>query len=132
MKKINVSRRNFIKGNAVVGLGALAFGAPNQSCAGNEREANDNVITKIGDWTLQELKDKLHAELFDQFIPNMDQYAIDHEYGGVMCSLDVRTGELTNMEKTAWFVGRGLWVYSFLYNHLHQDTRYLEIAEKSK
>lgn len=132
MKKMNVSRRNFIKGNAVAGLGALAFGSVNQSCAGGEQMTNDNVVAKIGDWTLQELRDKLHAELFDQFIPNMDRYAIDHEFGGVMCSLDVRTGELTNMEKTAWFVGRGLWVYSFLYNNLHQDDRYLEIAEKSK
>lgn len=132
MKKINVSRRNFIKGNTVMGLGALAFGAAGQSCANAEQAANGNVIAKIGEWTLQELRDKLHDELFDQFVPNMEQYAIDHEYGGVMCSLDVRTGELTNMEKTAWFVGRGLWVYSFLYNHLHQDARYLEIAEKSK
>jgi len=62
----------------------------------------------------------------------MDKYAIDHEYGGVMCSLDVRTGQLENKNKTAWFVGRGMWVYSFLYNNLEKNAHYLEIARKSK
>lgn len=134
MKNI-ISRRGFIKGNALAGLGTLALGAVGQSCAGTGQAnptANNGVVTNIGDLTLTELRERLHTELFDRFLPNMDQYAIDHEFGGVMCSLDVRTGELTNREKTAWFVGRGLWVYSFLYNHLKKDERYLAIAEQSK
>jgi len=134
MKNI-ISRRHFIKGNAVAGLGTLALGAVGQSCTNagtGSGSSGDNVVSSIGEWSLQELRDKLHTELFDHFLPSMDQYAIDHEFGGVMCSLDVRTGALTNMEKTAWFVGRGLWVYSFLYNNLRQDARYLEIAAKSK
>jgi len=138
MKDNRSSRRHFIKSNSMLGLGALALGNSNNPLAyvkaKTERhdKPNSKVITSIGALTLAQLREKLHTELFERFIPNMDRYAIDHEYGGVMCSLDIRTGELTSTEKTAWFVGRGLWVYSFLYNNIQQDPRYLEIARKSK
>lgn len=132
MKNSNQStRRDFIKKNAVMSLGMLALGNTS-TLSGGEKTSEDKVITKIGEWTLEQLRDRFHAELFDNFLPNMDRYAVDDEYGGVMCSMDVRTGKLTSTEKTAWFVGRGLWVYSFLYNNLVKDPRYLEIATKSK
>jgi len=89
-------------------------------------------IDSIAGVTPGQLRDKYRSELFGNFLPNMDRYAIDHEYGGVMCSLDVRSGQLENKNKTAWFVGRGMWVYSFLYNNLEQNSRYIDIARKSK
>jgi N-acylglucosamine 2-epimerase len=49
----------------------------------------------------------------------------------VMCSLDVRSGQAYNKNKTAWFVGRGIWIYSFLYNNIDKNKRYLEIAGKA-
>ena len=94
--------------------------------------ANQAEITTIGGMSLEQLRDKYRTELFSNFIPNMDKHAVDHEHGGVMCSLDVRSGKLAHTNKTAWFVGRGMWVYSFLYNNLEQKPRYLEIARKSK
>jgi len=136
MEKKDYSRRNFIKQNSLTGLGLLTVGSSLGSgisgVGSADVSASPAKITTIGGMSLKELRDKYRKELFDNFIPNMDKYAIDHEYGGVMCSLDVRTGVLANTNKTAWFVGRGLWVYSFLYNNLEQNPRYLDIARKSK
>lgn len=136
MKNKDHSRRSFIKINSLAGLGVLTGGTMLLNKAGSETtfsSGHDRTrIKSIGGTTLEGLRDRYRKELFDNFIPNMDKYAIDHEYGGVMCSLDVRTGKLANMEKTAWFVGRGMWVYSFLYNNLDSNPRYLEIARKSK
>ena len=52
-------------------------------------------------------------------------------WGGVCCSLGY-DGARLNDEKFVWFQGRGLWVYSFLYNHLKADPAYLEVARKTK
>lgn len=138
MENKDYSRRNFIKINSLGGLGILAGSTMLMENIGiketssENHDSSDQQIKSISGMTLEELREKYRKELFENFIPNMDKYAIDHEYGGVMCSLDVRTGKLANMEKTAWFVGRGMWVYSFLYNNLDPNPRYLEIARKSK
>lgn len=127
------SRRNFVKMNSLLGFGVLTAGS---AMAGDEKNTpNDrggDRITRIAGLTLKELREKYRKELFDNYLPNMDKYAVDHEFGGVMCSLNVKTGELIHSNKTAWFVGRGMWVYSFLYNHIKKDPRYLEIARQSK
>ena len=60
----------------------------------------------------------------------MDKYVVDHKYGGFMCNTD-RDGTNITQNKTAWYEGRGIWVYSFLYNKLKKDPEYLEIAGKS-
>jgi mannose/cellobiose epimerase-like protein (N-acyl-D-glucosamine 2-epimerase family) len=131
--KTNDSRRDFIKMNSLLSLGMLTGGA---AIATTKKDAfahgTVEKITTIAGLSLTQLRAKYQKELFDHFLPNMDKYAIDHEYGGVMCSLNVKTGQLINSNKTAWFVGRGMWVYSFLYNNIKKDPRYLEIARKSK
>lgn len=136
MKEQKKSRRNFLKASSLSGLGLLTLGDKNIFAAGNETFDSPKIrsekIVTIAGISLEQLLEKYRLELFGNFIPNMDRYAIDHEYGGVMCSLDVRSGQTENMNKTAWFVGRGLWVYSFLYNNLEKNPQYLEIARKSK
>ncbi len=129
------SRRSFLKNNSLAGLGVLASGSVFGSGIEKEKNVQDSSlinIKKIAGLDIKQLREKYKKELFDNFIPNMDKYAIDHKNGGVMCSLDIRTGKLTNSNKTAWFVGRGMWVYSFLYNNLDKNPHYLEIARKSK
>jgi N-acylglucosamine 2-epimerase len=88
-------------------------------------------LKKIEDLNLEQLREKYEKELFDQFIPNMENYIIDHALGGFMCSVDILTRKLISTEKKAWFEGRGVWVYSFLCNNLDKNPRYLEIARKS-
>ena len=49
------------------------------------------------DLSLKKLRDEYHRYLFDDFLPFMDNYVIDHTYGGFMCNTD-RTG--TNIIQT--------------------------------
>ena len=81
---------------------------------------------------IEQLQERYKKALFDKFLPNMDKYVIDQELGGFMCSVNILTGELASTNKKTWFEGRGIWVYSFLYNHFEKDPHYLEIARKSK
>jgi N-acylglucosamine 2-epimerase len=86
--------------------------------------------TRIGDLTLQELRDEYHADLFDDYVPFWDKHGTDHEYGGFMCTLD-HDGTQIDTNKNGWHQGRGLWVYSHLYN-CFGDEEHLEIARKTK
>jgi len=86
---------------------------------------------KLAGMSLAELRQALYDQLFHAVLPFWDKYGIDHENGGIMCSLDY-DGTLAHTEKMLWFQGRAMWVYSFLYNHFGKDPHYLEIARKIK
>jgi hypothetical protein len=79
---------------------------------------------------LAQLRDQYRRDLFDDFLPFMERYVIDHRYGGFLCNTD-RDGTNLSKQKTAWQEGRGIWVYSFLYNNLAREPGYLEVARKS-
>ncbi|HEY1009656.1 MAG TPA: AGE family epimerase/isomerase [Daejeonella sp.] len=81
---------------------------------------------------LENLQTKYRSDLFEKFIPNMDKFVIDSQFGGFNCSVDIQSGEQLGTNKSAWFEGRGLWTYSFLYNNIEKNPKYLEIARKSK
>lgn len=89
-------------------------------------------ITHIGDRSLKQLRDGYRRELFERFIPNMDRLIIDHNLGGFMCDINNENGEQITSSKRAWFEGRGIWVYSFLYNHFGKNPDFLSVARKSK
>lgn len=136
MKNTNPSRRIFVKQNLLACSGAMLLGSIG-SCvlAQNKSESSQTSPEdrgKIGNMNLEQLRDQSHAELFKRFIPNMDSLVIDHEYGGFMCDLDISSRKLVSTKKSAWYEGRGMWVYSFLYNNFGKDPHYLEIARKSK
>ena len=103
------------------------------SIKGGNKISEDNSVTKIdklAGQTPEQLLEQYRYYLFDDFLPFMDKHVVDHEYGGFMCNTD-RDGTKINTNKSARYEGRGLWVYSFLYNKLKKDPKYLEIAEKS-
>lgn len=83
---------------------------------------------KVAGLTPQELLKEYNGYLFDDFLPFMEKHVVDHENGGFMCHTD-RLGNNLNTNKRAWFDGRGIWVYSYLYNNFKQDPAYLKIAE---
>ncbi|MFC1607350.1 AGE family epimerase/isomerase [Candidatus Latescibacterota bacterium] len=85
---------------------------------------------KLAGLTLEELSAQYRYDLYDDFLAFMDKYVIDHELGGFMCTTD-RSGKNLSTDKRAWYEGRGTWVYSFLYNKLGQDPKYLEVAKNS-
>ncbi|MCW5977460.1 MAG: AGE family epimerase/isomerase [Bryobacteraceae bacterium] len=79
---------------------------------------------------LEKLREQYQTDLFDDFLPFMERYVVDHEYGGFLCATD-RDGARVNTDKRAWYEGRGICVYSFLYNNFGSERKYLEVAAKS-
>jgi mannose/cellobiose epimerase-like protein (N-acyl-D-glucosamine 2-epimerase family) len=79
---------------------------------------------------LRQLRDQYRRDLFDDFLPFMERYVIDAEYGGFRCNID-HLGNRVNHNKMSWFEGRGIWVYSFLYNNLKREQKYLDVARRS-
>jgi mannose/cellobiose epimerase-like protein (N-acyl-D-glucosamine 2-epimerase family) len=118
-----MDRRGFLESTAA---GTFAF-------AGCGRERNEEVVAgeaSLGGMPLAELRALYQYDLFDDFLPFLAEHVIDHELGGFMCSTD-RSGKNLNTNKTTWYEGRGIWVYSFLHNKVKADPIYLEIARKS-
>ena len=95
-------------------------------------QALPSVDTSLsfGALSLQTLRDEYSRYLFEDFLPFMDQYVVDHTYGGFMCNTDLN-GAHMNTNKDTWTEGRGIWVYSFLYRHFGQEEKYLTIARNS-
>lgn len=79
---------------------------------------------------LQQIEKQYEYDLFQDFLPFMDKFVIDHRYGGFMCTVD-RDGTNLSTDKYTWYEGRGEWVYSFLYQNLGRDPKHLDIARKS-
>lgn len=80
--------------------------------------------------TLGQLRAQYHYDLFGDFLPFMDQYVVDHRYGGFMCNTD-RDGRHLSEKKESWFLGRGVWVYAYLYLHFGRNEKYLEVARQA-
>jgi mannose/cellobiose epimerase-like protein (N-acyl-D-glucosamine 2-epimerase family) len=93
-------------------------------------EKKEMVGVELGGLSLELLRDQYRHDLFEEFLPFMEKYIIDHEYGGFMCDVDPN-GNLLSTRKESWFEGRGIWVYSFLYRNFGMHPKYLEIANKS-
>ncbi|MBT4485441.1 MAG: hypothetical protein HOC71_17380 [Candidatus Latescibacteria bacterium] len=86
---------------------------------------------KIAGMSLEELRDDYHDRLLNRYLPFWDRGGYDSELGGFMCEL-YDNGSVQNDEKYIWYQGRGVWVYSFLYNNFGKDPRWLAVAKKSR
>ena len=85
---------------------------------------------KIAGMNLEELRDDYHNRLFKQYLPFWEKGGYDKQLGGFICELN-DDGSVYNDEKFLWYQGRGLWVYSFLYNNFGKNPSHLEIATKT-
>jgi mannose/cellobiose epimerase-like protein (N-acyl-D-glucosamine 2-epimerase family) len=122
-----MERREFIK----TSLGGSAFGLSNSAAREKGKvPPRSEDAGKLAGLSLEELRDLYRHYLFEDFLPFMDKYVIDHQYGGFMCNTD-RDGTNLTGNKDAWYEGRGIWVYSFLYNNFRRNEKHLEIARKS-
>ena len=129
-REIKLPRRNFLAFTTA----ALAEPVARMSAQTGNRpfpKEGPGPALKLAGMSLPELRQRYQAELFEAYLPFWDRYGIDHKYGGFMCALD-HDGTLVNDYKFHWFQGRGIWVYSFLYNHFEKNPQYLEIARKTK
>jgi len=84
----------------------------------------------IAGHTLTQLREQYRGYLFDDFLPFMEKFVIDKQFGGFMCNADSQ-GKLVNQNKLSWYEGRGIWVYSFLYNNLAREQKYADVASRS-
>jgi len=77
-----------------------------------------------------DILDQYEHFLFDDYLPFIEKYVFDHENGGFMCNTD-RKGLNITTDKRTWYDGRGIWVYSYLFNHIDNNPAYLEAAQKT-
>src|SRR5581483_33006 len=117
-----VKRRTFMKSAGAAPVPLLAASAASAAKAGNALLAG----TSLTEW-----RNRYRSELFDSYLPFWEKFGIDHEHGGFMCSVDY-DGTLANTDKLLWFQGRGIWIYSFLYNHFGGNSKHLEIAHQTR
>jgi hypothetical protein len=127
-----VNRRAFLglTGAAAARLGIASLGSA-QSVNGPPQDGTVPGELRLAGMSLADLRQRLYNQLFQVLLPFWDHYGIDHEYGGLMCSLDY-DGTLLDNGKNLWFLGRAIWVYSFLYNHFGKKTKFLEVAKRTK
>ena len=125
-----MQRRQFLSG-------ALASGTLAQFCLAADKteghlsiSVKGKVISRLAGYTLPQLRDLYHQDLFDGWLPFIRRYIIDAQYGGFLCNADF-DGTIVNHGKNALFEGRGVWVYSYLYTHFGKNPVYLDIARKS-
>jgi mannose/cellobiose epimerase-like protein (N-acyl-D-glucosamine 2-epimerase family) len=78
---------------------------------------------------LRQLRRQYEYDLYEDFLPFMEKFVIDHEHGGFMCTTD-RDGTRISTDKSQWYEGRGIWVYSYLYNNLKREPKFLDVARK--
>jgi mannose/cellobiose epimerase-like protein (N-acyl-D-glucosamine 2-epimerase family) len=127
-----VKRRAFLglagAAGARLGTGSLATA---QTASGRRGDATPPSELRLAGMSLTELRQSLYDQLFQVLLPFWDKHGIDHQYGGIMCSLDY-DGTLASTEKNLWFLGRAIWVYSFLYNHFGKNPQHLEVARKTR
>lgn len=67
--------------------------------------------------------------LVNNVLPFWLDNAIDDEFGGILTCLDQK-GEIYGYEKSVWFQGRALYIFSCAYNSVEKNPRYLEAAKK--
>ena len=124
---MRMKRRTFLSISA--GTGGVAAGL---ACSKEpvQQPTSQNETGTIEGLSLEELKKQFLSELYDNFLPAMDSMVIDHELGGFMCNAHP-DGTRVNTNKRAWYEGRGTYIYSFLYNNIEKNPKYLEVARKA-
>ena len=122
-----MDRRTFLHVSAA---GSVAAGA-HSTLFGQTRKRSVAAREVGGErLPLKELAARYRRDLFEDFLPFMERFVIDHELGGFMCNADY-LGNRVDDKKLSWFEGRGSWVYAFLYNNLAREKKYLDIARRS-
>lgn len=130
-----MKRRQFLFRAAVAGTGSMAAPAltlPSRTAVTDTAAcpcARTDAERLIG-YTLPELRDLHHRDLFVDWLPFMQEHVIDRDYGGFLCDTDF-DGTHADMKKNPLFEGRGIWVYSTLYMRFGKDEGYLDVARRS-
>ena len=75
---------------------------------------------------LIDIRNRYYAEVNDNILPFWLEHGLDKKNGGIFTSLD-RDGSLIESDKSVWFQGRALWIFSEAYIRFGREE-YLEAA----
>ena len=92
---------------------------------------NRTAVSEIAGHSLEELRDFHKRELFEEYIKLWDWRGIDWKYGGFLPYYDA-DGNYTTTDKEMYYLGRGLWTFSYIYNHFEKHERHLKAARLAK
>jgi N-acylglucosamine 2-epimerase len=116
-----MKRRTFLSATA-------ALTAPRLTVSGVDPAKMPDRISGL---TLAQLRDDYRDRLFNQYLPFWEKGGLDREHGGFVCELN-DDGSVASDEKYIWYQGRGIWVYSFLFNEFDRRPEWLEIARRGR
>ena len=129
-----MQRRHFLSQTAMQ-LGGLSI-APSVLAMGQDRENKDygtsaispTVVDRIGKNSLKKLRNFHQKELDNEYLGFWDNNGIDWEYGGFYTYHD-NDFEPDSSDKEMYYIGRGIWVFSYLYNHFGGNKKHLKAVE---
>lgn len=87
-------------------------------------------IVKLAGKSLVGLREEFRRLLFDEYLPYLEKHAVDRTFGGFMCNCHP-DGKRVDTDKRAWYEGRGLWLYSYLYNKVSPEESYRTFCDKT-
>lgn len=130
-----MKRRAFMSGMIP---GALALSSVPVWAMG-EKQNNENYgvhtmcgskIGNLSGMSLEAMRDFHLKDLREGYLPFWDgTIRVDSKLGGFMPYLKP-DGTHVDTIKRMYYQGRGIWVFSYLYNHFGKETRYLDVAKK--
>ena len=125
-----MKRRSFLTTAAgSTGFMSYADGCSQRDKKTSHEAESPGVIGMVGDYTIEQIRNQYESDLFEDFVPFHDKYVVDMDKGCYYANTN-HDGSHENTNTTSSFMGRGIWCYSFLYNHLAKEDKYLDIASK--
>jgi N-acylglucosamine 2-epimerase len=125
-----MKRRSFLGASATVAAASGLGGIPAHGAQSAAKPGSATENGTLAGYTLAQLRDLYRADLLDDYVPFHDKYVVDHESGGFMVTVD-RDGSQVNSEKGTWYLGRGIWTYSYLFNKVDKNPKHREAARKA-
>jgi len=89
-------------------------------------------VRRLAGKSLEELRDFHKRELFSEYIALWDKSGIDWRYGGFFPEANVEGDPGKVTDKEMYYQGRGLWVFSYIYNHFERHERHLKAARLAR
>ncbi|NND32278.1 MAG: hypothetical protein HKN76_06760 [Saprospiraceae bacterium] len=133
-----MKRRHFISRTAIQGIGLTSLGplfniGEKRDQTNYGTSSGKEQITKIGQWSLQDIRDIFYNEFYQNNLPIWRNQVVDREYGGYIPYTRPyydAAGKLVFTDKRLYHQGRCFWLYSYLYNHVEKDAFYLKAASQ--
>jgi len=123
-----MKRRTFLNTSRSIGaLSIVPYG-----CSKTRTESRMVIDSgKLAGKTLEELRDQFRHDLFERYLPFFSKYMVDNEYGGFFPYTEFDGTNRSAEGQSSWWLGRGIWMVSFLYKNILKDDRFLDTGQKA-